>query len=87
LGHGDGYQYPHEHPEHHIGQQYLPDGVLGTYFYRPSDQGYETQVQDRLERWRLAQRKALGIEKTTDLPDLSESQITDIKRHSGRDSS
>jgi len=85
LGHGEGYIYPHEQPEHHIGQQYLPDELLGTYFYRPSDQGYETQVQDRLERWRLAQRKALGIEKTTDLPDLSENQITDIKRHHGRD--
>jgi putative ATPase len=86
LGHGEGYVYPHEHPEHHVGQQYLPKELLGTYFYRPSDQGYENQVQERLERWRRAQREALGIEKTTDLPDLSEGQITDIKRHHRRDS-
>jgi putative ATPase len=86
LGHGEGYVYPHEHPEHHVGQQYLPEELLGTYFYRPSDQGYETQVQERLERWRRAQREALGIEETTDVPDLSESQITDIKRHHRRDS-
>ncbi len=52
LGHGAGYHYPHEFPEHHIGQQYLPTGLLGTYFYRPSDQGYEATVADRLERWR-----------------------------------
>jgi len=86
LGHGEGYVYPHEQPEHHVGQQYLPKELLGTYFYRPSDQGYETQVQERLERWRRAQREALGIEETTDVPDLSESQITDIKRHHRRDS-
>jgi putative ATPase len=86
LGHGEGYVYPHDHPEHHIGQQYLPDEVLGTYFYRPSDQGYEQQVEERLERWREAQRKALGIERTTQLPDLSEDEITDIKRHHRRDS-
>jgi putative ATPase len=86
LGHGEGYIYPHEHPAHHIGQQYLPRDLLGTYFYRPSDQGYEAQVEDRLQRWREAQRKALGIEKTTDLPELSENQIIEIKRHHGRDS-
>jgi putative ATPase len=86
LGHGEGYQYPHEHPDHHIGQQYLPQGLLGTYFYRPGDQGYETQVQDRLQRWRRAQREALGIEEIVDLPDLSEKQVEEIKRHHRRDS-
>jgi putative ATPase len=86
LGHGDGYVYPHEYPGHHTGQQYLPEELLGTYFYRASDQGYEKQVQDRIERWRLAQREALQIEKHVELPDLSEEEITDIKRHHRRDS-
>ncbi|OGO20165.1 MAG: AAA family ATPase [Chloroflexi bacterium RBG_16_48_8] len=85
LGHGEGYIYPHEHPEHHIGQQYLPAELLGTYFYRPSDQGYENQVQERLEQWRRAQKEALGIDEKIDLPDLSEDQIVDIKRHHRRD--
>jgi putative ATPase len=84
LGHGQDYEYPHEYPEHHIGQQYLPQELLGRYFYRPSDQGYETEVSERLDRWRNAQRKALGIEETTELPDLSESQVEDIKRHHTR---
>jgi putative ATPase len=84
LGHGEGYIYPHEHPGHHIGQGYLPDSLWGTYFYRPSDQGYEAQVQDRLERWRNAQRKALGIEETRELPALPEDEVTDLKRHHGR---
>jgi putative ATPase len=86
LGHGEGYIYPHEYPEHHVGQQYLPEELLGTYFYRASDQGYEAQIQDRLDRWRRAQREALQIDETVELPELSEDQIIDIKRHHGRDS-
>ncbi len=59
LGHGQGYQYPHEFPGHFIPQQYLPTGLIGTTFYKPSDQGYEAQVADRLQRWRKAQAEAL----------------------------
>ena len=81
LGHGQGYQYPHNHPDHHIGQQYLPASLLGTYFYLPSEQGYEAQLADRLARWRNAQRLALGIETTRPLPDLPQSEIEGIKRH------
>ena len=82
LGHGKGYQYPHDDPDHFLPQQYLPRPLLGTYFYRPSEQGYEAQVVDRLERWREAQRAALGVKKSETLPELSEEQIKDIKhRH------
>lgn len=84
LGHGKDYEYPHEYTEHHIGQQYLPGELLGRYFYHPSEQGYESEVRERLDRWRNAQRKALGIEETTELPDLSESQVEEIKRHHTR---
>jgi putative ATPase len=84
LGHGQGYIYPHEHPGHHIGQQYLPEPLLGTYFYSPSDEGYEAQVRQRLEAWRKAQRQALGIDRTRELEDLPEVQRLAIKRrHSG----
>ena len=58
LGHGQGYQYPHSFPGHFIPQQYLPSPLLGTYFYHPSDQGYEKQIADRLERWQAAQKAA-----------------------------
>ncbi len=81
LGHGQGYVYPHDVEGHHVGQQYLPPSLLGSYFYRPSGEGYEAEVGVRLERWRLAQRLALGIETTVDLPDLPQSEIDDIKRH------
>jgi putative ATPase len=82
LGHGQGYKYPHAHPDHFLPQQYLPDDLLGTYFYHPSTQGYESEVDERLTRWREAQRKALNIKTTEDIPDLTEREIQSIKtRH------
>jgi putative ATPase len=79
LGHGKGYIYPHEGPDHYLPQQYLPRPLLGTYFYKPSTQGYEEKVIVRLERWRDAQRKALNITETTEIPELPEQIIQDIK--------
>jgi putative ATPase len=82
LGHGEGYQYPHAHLDHFLPQQYLPDDLLGTYFYHPSTQGYEPEVDERLTRWREAQRKALNIKSTEEIPDLTEQEIQSIKtRH------
>jgi putative ATPase len=81
LGHGVGYVYPHMFEDHFTPQQYLPKELLGTYFYKPSGVGYETQVADRLERWREAQRKALGITQVEEIPDLTQDQIDEIKRH------
>lgn len=60
LGHGQGYDYPHNHEGHWTPQQYLPAAVVGKTFYSPSDQGYEAQVKDRVERWRAAQARALA---------------------------
>lgn len=50
LGHGQGYLYPHNYPEHHVKQQYLPTSVAGG-FYQPSDQGYEKEIRKRMEKW------------------------------------
>jgi putative ATPase len=79
LGHGQGYQYPHEGPDHFLPQQYLPRPLLGTYFYQPSNQGYEELAGKRLQMWREAQRKALNIIESQDLPDLSQETIQEIK--------
>jgi putative ATPase len=82
LGHGIGYRYPHESPDHFLPQQYLPKTLLGTYFYNPTAQGYEKLVSERLERWRVAQRSALGISHAEDIPELSQELIQEIKhRH------
>jgi len=80
TGHGRNYVYPHEHEGHFIPQQYLPKRLLGTYFYQPSSEGYEAQVVNRLEIWREAQRKALGIERREDVPALAQERIIALKR-------
>ena len=54
--------------------------LSGTYFYKPAEEGCEAQVVDRLARWRAAQEKALGLSETTTLPELSEAEISAIKR-------
>ena len=61
-------------------QQYLPKRLLGTYFYKPSSEGYEAEIAARLEAWREAQRKALGVEEYEFAPELSEESIKKIKR-------
>lgn len=80
LGHGKGYEYPHLESGHFTPQQYLPKDLLGIYFYQPSEEGYEMQIKTRLEKWREAQRKALGVTKRKDIPDLTQEQIAGIKR-------
>ena len=83
LGHGEGYIYPHQREGHHVGQQYLPTLLQGTYFYKPTDIGYEATVRERLERWRRAQEKALGVTETSTLPTPSHEEAESIKRKMG----
>ncbi len=49
LGHGDGYQYAHNYPNHYVAQQYLPDGLTGRRFYEPTENGYEKRIKEWLE--------------------------------------
>ncbi|MDD3402737.1 MAG: replication-associated recombination protein A [Hespellia sp.] len=50
LGHGIGYKYAHNYPNHYVDQQYLPDEIAGSNFYRPGDLGYEKTIKEHLER-------------------------------------
>ena len=50
LGHGIGYKYAHDYPEHYVKQQYLPDEIKDARFYEPTEIGYEKQIKERLER-------------------------------------
>ena len=52
LGHGEGYQYAHNFPNHYVKQQYLPDALAGQTFYEPTDIGYEAKIKAHLERIR-----------------------------------
>ena len=52
LGHGIGYKYAHDYPEHYVKQQYLPDRLAGETFYEPDGTGYEQRIMNRLSRLR-----------------------------------
>lgn len=48
LGHGIGYKYAHNYPNHYVKQQYLPDGMEGQVFYHPSENGYESKIGEHI---------------------------------------
>lgn len=48
LGHGIGYNYPHDFKNHYVKQQYLPTGLEGYHFYNLSDQGYEKPMAEHM---------------------------------------
>ncbi|MBQ6875622.1 MAG: replication-associated recombination protein A, partial [Lachnospiraceae bacterium] len=50
LGHGIGYLYAHDYPNHYVKQQYLPDEIVGTVFYEPTENGYEAEIRDHMRR-------------------------------------
>lgn len=50
LGHGLGYKYAHDYPNHYVKQQYLPDALVGTKFYEPTEMGYEAKIREHFQR-------------------------------------
>ena len=50
LGHGIGYKYAHDYPNHYVKQQYLPDEIKDAVFYEASDNGYEQTIKAHMER-------------------------------------
>ncbi len=55
LGHGKGYEYAHDHPEHFVAQDYLGTDKI---YYEPTDQGVEKKIKERVEKWRAALSEA-----------------------------
>src|SRR5437588_10070446 len=49
LGHGQGYQYSHDHPDHFAAQDYLGSEKR---YYQPTLQGAEKAIHERVEKWR-----------------------------------
>ncbi len=52
LGHGIGYKYAHDYPGHYVKQQYLPDELVGTVYYEPTENGVERRIGEHLRRLR-----------------------------------
>jgi putative ATPase len=51
MGHGQGYKYAHDYPDHFVKQQNLPPSLQGKRYYVPTEQGYEKEITDRLKKW------------------------------------
>ena len=49
LGHGMGYQYAHDYPNHFVKQQYLPDEIREVSFYEPGMNGHEKEIREWME--------------------------------------
>ena len=60
LGYGKGYRYAHDYAEKMTDMRCLPDSLLGTVYYEPTEQGLESRFKERLEQikaWKAAQEK------------------------------
>ena len=72
LHYGEGYQYAHNAAEKLTDMQCLPDSLQGRTYYRPTDQGSEARVKERLERikaWKASRREQAETT-VSDLPPL-----------------
>lgn len=59
LGHGTGYKYAHDYPNHYVEQQYLPYELNGKEFYQPSGNGYEVKIKEHIKRLKEEAKKDL----------------------------
>ncbi len=48
IGHGEGYEYPHNDPKGWVEQKYRPEEVESNIYYKPSPHGFEEQVLERM---------------------------------------
>jgi len=47
LGHGEGYKYAHDFPQHYVQQEYMPHEAV---YYEPTLQGYEAKIKERMDK-------------------------------------
>jgi putative ATPase len=57
LGYGRDYDYDHDAPDRFSGQSYFPDGMARPTFYRPTGEGAEAALKEKLERFAKLRRK------------------------------
>ncbi|MGN6172311.1 MAG: replication-associated recombination protein A [Streptosporangiaceae bacterium] len=64
LGHGRGYEYPHDSAEGIVAQQYAPDAVADREYYQPTQHGAEARYAERAERIRAILARASEDDKS-----------------------
>jgi putative ATPase len=60
LGHGEGYRYPHAEENGFVAQEYLPERLGATDFYRPKLMGAEKVIGERMKWWEGLKQKEKG---------------------------
>jgi putative ATPase len=60
LGYAKGYQYDHDTDEGFSGQNYFPEGMARSEFYRPVERGFEREIRKRLDYWAKLRGRAQG---------------------------
>ncbi|MBQ7425053.1 MAG: replication-associated recombination protein A [Lachnospiraceae bacterium] len=60
LGHGIGYKYAHDYPDHYVTQQYLPYELSGREFYSPTGNGYEVKIREHMKKLKERDLKDRG---------------------------
>ncbi|MBI2414071.1 MAG: replication-associated recombination protein A [Deltaproteobacteria bacterium] len=50
LGYGKGYKYPHSYKGAYVEEEYLPESLKGKKYYKPSDRGYEKEIDERMKK-------------------------------------
>ena len=61
VGYGKGYQYAHHAPERLTEMQCLPDNLQGRHYYRPTDEGFEKMLKEKLlsiQEWKKKRTQA-----------------------------
>lgn len=68
LDYHKGYQYAHDYPEGYAPQDYLPDALHGSTFYRPTEHGYEKMISERLRYWSALKKQRARERKNESAP-------------------
>jgi putative ATPase len=50
MGYHEGYKYPHDYPGNYVKQQYLPDGLDGTRFWKAQENPQEIKMAERQKK-------------------------------------
>lgn len=58
LGYGVDYKYAHDYPGNYVEQEYLPEKIRGTIYYKPYSNGYEEKIKEWTDRKRAGKNRA-----------------------------
>ncbi|MBI5368857.1 MAG: replication-associated recombination protein A [Planctomycetes bacterium] len=68
VGYGKGYQYPHDHPDAVVDQEYLPESLRGRVYYTPTRAGFEVRIAERMAAWDVARAALRAAGAASDPP-------------------